>query len=173
MPKPPPTTELEFLKLTGNHAEFGQKLTSLRISAPDLADHAKHVCVCWFGLGQQHLDEARAALKAKCVRAAYSRAYYAAYNASKATRYMVNGVVSLKGDDHGKAAANLPVDLPNVAQWSQKITSLYEHRLRADYDNWPSTTSDHTLTPTGAIKIAQAFINEVRVYINSKFGMTI
>lgn len=171
MPKPPPTTELDFLKLTGNHAEFGQKLASLGIPAPDFADHAKHVCRCWFDLGRQHLKEARAALAAKCVRAAYSRSYYAAYNASKAARYLVNGVVSLKADDHGKAASNLPSDLRDVAQWSQKLVILYEHRLRADYDNWLSTQSDHTLTPADSLKIAEAFLREVRTYIHSKFGM--
>ncbi len=62
-------------------------------------------------------------------RAAYSRAYYAAYNASKAIRYHVNGVVSLKGDDH-QAAPELPGDFPDLDQWSQLVAALYEHRLR-------------------------------------------
>src|ERR1700733_231064 len=125
MPKPPPTSELEFIRVTTNHAEFGQKLTLLGISAPDHQDHAKHVCRCWLNLGREHHQEGSAALAASCPRAVYSRAYYAAYNASKATRYLVSGAVSLKADDHGKAAANLPDDFPDVALWSQRITVLY------------------------------------------------
>ena len=103
----------------------------------------------------------------------YSRTYYAVYNASKAVRYLVNGDVSLKSDDHGLAAVKLPADLPNVAAWSEKVTVLYEHRLRADYDNWSDTISSNSISCNDAIVLANQFIDETRHYLNDKFGMAL
>jgi uncharacterized protein (UPF0332 family) len=153
-----------------NHGELSANLAMLGIPSPDLLEYAKFVCRCWFRLAEEHLDEAKRALDVGCSRAVSSRAYYAAYNASKAARYIVRGTVSLKADDHSLAAAALPSDLPDVAQWAQEITLLYEHRLRADYDNWSATTSSNTLTPADTIRKAETFIDQVRVYINSKVG---
>jgi uncharacterized protein (UPF0332 family) len=171
MPTQPPIPELEFLKLSGNHQELANKLTKMGIPAPDLGEYAKHICQCWFRLAEEHLGEAKRALVGNCTRAVFSRAYYAAYNASKAARYIVQGRVSSKGDDHANASADLPKDLPNVAQWSQQITQLYEHRLRADYDNWSDTAANNFLTPADTVQAADAFVDEVRTYINAKFGM--
>jgi hypothetical protein len=78
---------------------------------------------------------------------------HAAYNASKSVRYIVNGRVSLKGDDHGEAS-ELPDDFPDVDRWSEAITRLYEHRLRADYDNWRTTTSEMSLSASDAVDLA-------------------
>ena len=49
------------------------------------------------------MNDAKAAIGLNCNRVTYSRSYYAAYNASKSIRYIVNGSVSLAGDDHKKA----------------------------------------------------------------------
>jgi hypothetical protein len=171
MSKPPPLEELEFLKLVPNHGELTRKLQTIGTPAPDVLEYAKHICECWFKLAEEHLAEAQVALTAKCTRAVFSRSYYAAYNASKAARYIVSGWVSLKGDDHGRASAELPNDLPDVAQRSQDVTVLYEHRLRADYENW--STSSNSLRPEDAIGIARAFIDGIRAYINAKFGMAL
>jgi hypothetical protein len=170
MPKRPPVDELEFLKICRNHGELSANLATLGIPSQDVLEYAKYVCECWFGLAEQHLAEAKKALAAGCARAVFSRAYYAAYNASKAARYIVRGTVSLKADDHGLASTALPSDLPNVAQWAQEITLLYEHRLRADYDNWSATTNSNSLTPADTISKAGTFIDEVRMYINGKVG---
>jgi hypothetical protein len=78
------------------------------------------------------------------------------------------GSVSLKGDDHARASADLPDDMLNVDHWSHEITLLFEHRLRADYDNWSEPAM--TLTPTEAIQKAESFIEDARIYINSKMG---
>jgi uncharacterized protein (UPF0332 family) len=142
----------------------------LGIPSPDVLEYAKYVCQCWFRLAEEHLAEARKALTAGCPRAVFSRAYYAVYNASKAARYIVRGRVSLKADDHGFASTELPTDLPNVAQWALEITLLYEHRLRADYDNWSATTNSYSFTPADTITKAEGFIDEVRTYINGKVG---
>jgi hypothetical protein len=173
MAKRPPVSEVEFLRLSSNHGEFSRKLATLAVPGADVLEYAKHVCECWFRLAEEHLAEADRALAATCNRAVFSRSYYAAYNASKATRYLVRGAVSMKGDDHGAASGDLPDDLPNVEDWSQRIIRLYEHRLRADYDNWPTTAKSHTMAPAETITTARDFLQEVRMYLNAKFGMTL
>lgn len=168
-----PVHELEFLKLSANHLEFARKLTMLGWPTPDLPSYAQHVCTAWFRLGEEHLVEAKKILAAGCHRACFSRAYYAAYNASKGVRYMVRGFVSLKGDDHSKASSDLPGDFPDVGSWASRVGKLYEHRLRADYDNWNTTPSEHTLKPDEAVAEAEAFIQAARNYLNAKCGMTL
>jgi hypothetical protein len=132
----PSVEELRFIEITENHGEFCASLRSLghNAAAESVEKNAVHVGFCWLRLGMEHLDEARAALVAIKRRSTYSRSYYAAYNVSKAVRYIVNGEVSLKGDDH-HSASDLPGDFPDGDRWSTVITTLYEHRLMADYDN--------------------------------------
>jgi uncharacterized protein (UPF0332 family) len=173
MAKKPPVAELEFLKLSGNHLELDRKLSSLGCETPDIFAYAQHVCEAWFRLGEKHLTEAKLLVASGCNRAGFSRAYYAAYNASKAARYIKAGFVSLKGDDHAAASTALPGDFPDVAKWSMKISALYEHRLWADYDNWVDTEARFTLKPTDAVADAAAFIDETRAYLNSKCGMNL
>lgn len=88
-------------------------------------------------------------------------------------RYRARGIVSLKGDDHEKAASDLPVDFPSLAAWSATINALYEHRLRADYDNWRDTASEQTMLPAACIVEAEKFIADCRTYLGSKFGMAL
>jgi hypothetical protein len=171
MAKKPPVTELEFLKLSANHLDLDKRLSTLGCSTPDIFEFAQHVSEAWFRLGEEHLAEAKQLVMSGCNRAAFSRAYYAAYNASKAARYIKSGFVSLKGDDHAAASTNLPGDFPDVAKWSMKISVLYEHRLWADYDNWANTEAKFTLKPADAIADALAFIEQTRVYLNTKCGM--
>lgn len=171
MSKMPPVHELEFLKLSANHLDLARKLSTLGCPIPDIHQYAQHICEAWFRLGEDLLAEAKLLLSVNCPRSVFSRAYYAAYNASKGTRYIAQGFVSLKGDDHGKASTDLPGDLPNVADWASRISVLYEHRLHADYDNWSNTSAQFTLSPTDAIGEAEAFINEARTYLNFKFSM--
>lgn len=173
MSKSPPVHELQFLKLFANHAELSNRLLLLGCPTSDIQQFAMHVCEAWFHLGEEHLAEAKKLLAAGCLRATYSRAYYAAYNASKGARYLVKGIVSLKGDDHGKASSDLPDDFPNVATWGMKVSVLYENRLRADYENWSTTTKEFTINPDDAVADAEAFVAETRVYLNGKFGMSL
>jgi len=170
----PPVHELQFLKLTANHLEFDRKLTELHLPNPALGQHAEYIGAAWFHLGDEHLAEVRSLLRLKSVpvRAIYSRSYYAAYNASKGIRYLTAGFVSLKGDDHGKAA-ELPGDFPDKEKWAKLISTLYENRLRADYDNWTTTQADFSESPNDAAKAAQDFIKIARNYINAKLGATI
>ena len=177
MSKKPTVDELEFLKLSANHAELASKLATLGCPTPDIQEYAKYVGEAWFLLTEDHLTEAKKLLIAGCHRATFSRAYYAAYNASKSARYLVKGKVSLKGDDHSAASSEIPDDFPDdfpdVARWVGRISALYEHRLRADYDNWSNTAGAFTLTPDAAVREAAEFIKDVSTYLNSKFGMTL
>jgi hypothetical protein len=172
MIRPPPIDEREFLKLVRNHGEFcrGLRTLDLLAASSDLTDHAHHVGLCWLRLAIEHLDDAKVALASGRDRSSYARSYYAAYNASKTIRYVVEGVVSLKGDDHQRAA-ELPDDFPDVARWASVITDLYEHRLRADYDNWALTLKEMSLTPAEAVGFAENFIANARGYLEGKFGI--
>jgi len=167
---PPDIAELEFIQLTRNHGEFCGNLRRLGLfrAAEDVAANAKYIGVRWFALGKDHLQDAREALKANSARAVFSRSYYAAYNVSKAVRYLVNGKVSLKGDDHGEAP-ELPDDFPDGDRWAAMITSLYEHRLRADYDNWRSTSADNSLTLSEAVESSEQFVAVASRYLSDKF----
>ena len=104
-----PTDERRFLKNIRNHAEFRRNLADLSMMTdlPLFDRTVVAVTASWMKLADEHIEDAMAAHAAGRTRAAYSRAYYAAYNASKAIRYHVNGVVSLKGDDH-QAAPETP-----------------------------------------------------------------
>ena len=170
MAKAPPVHELEFLKLIPNHAESVRKLAELGVSAPDLTLYAFHVGRCWIHLAVEHLQEAHLAESAGARRTSFSRAYYAVYNASKAVRYIVDGSVSLKGDDHQKARY-LPDDFPDVAKWSETIALLYENRLRADYDNWNSTSSEFSMSSADALSFAETFVSTTKTYLATKFGI--
>ncbi|MGC7406091.1 HEPN domain-containing protein [Pandoraea pneumonica] len=161
------------MKLSSNFLELERKLSTLGWPTPGLSKYAKHVGASWFRLAEEHLDEAKKIRKSGCSRACFSRAYYAAYNASKSVRYMVQGNVSLKGDDHSKASSDLPRDFPDVGSWASRVGKLYEHRLRADYDNWGSTTSENTMRPSEAIADAEAFLVAAKDYLNKKCGMTL
>ena len=170
----PPVSELEFLGLTGNHGEFNKTLLLLGQTAAsgDLKTYICHVGLCWMRLALEHRDDAQSALSMNRSRSTFSRSYYAAYNASKAVRYIVFGGVSLKGDDHHKAS-DLPDDFPNVDSWSAVIVTLYEHRLLADYDNWMETASKCTLSPEQAFNLANEFVNRSRAYLSIRLGVQI
>jgi hypothetical protein len=149
--------ERRALDLLRNHAEFKATLVSLTMNRDltVLEQHVHTVARRWFELARVHYGDASAASATANPRSVYSRAYYAAYNASKAVRYVVRGSVSLKGDDHRKVA-DLPDKFPDVDSWTSQLPLLYErlslfvvleHRLRADYDNWSDTAAENTLTP--------------------------
>lgn len=171
MPKQPPINELEFIKLTNNHAEFARKLQVLSVQSGDIAEYAQHVATCWYSLAVEHLTDARLALQGNRRRATYSRSYYAVYNASKAARYVISGTVSLKGDDHAQAATKLPQDIPDIAKWSERVTQLYECRLYADYDNWSVNVTTLPLTPEQAVVSAEEFLEVIKTYAADKIGL--
>ncbi len=138
--------------------------------ASDVTEFAHSVGLCWLQLAFEHMQDAKAAMASGHNRSVYSRSYYAAYNASKSVRCIVNGSVSLTADDH-KKAQDLPDDFPEVEKWAADITSLREHRLRADYDNWGASGSEHSLPAKDVIDLAEQFLSEAKQYLEAKFGI--
>ena len=175
MPFPPNADELAFIKAIANHRELAANLARLGHvhTSLELLRQAEATALCWFRLGKELLLDAQMALQHGHSRATYSRAYYAAYNSSKALRYYAIGRVSLKGDDHGRAGADLPDDFPDVDLWSGKIGTLLEYRQRADYDNWSTTQDEFALSPNDCFDMAKSFIDEVAKFFDSKFGVKV
>jgi hypothetical protein len=87
-------------------------------------------------------------------------------------RYVVQGFVSLRGDDH-KKVADLPSGFPDVDSWVSKLQLLYEHRLRADYDNWSDTASENVLAPTDCLAIAADFIEAAELFLLEEYGLRV
>jgi hypothetical protein len=162
------------IDLVGNHAEFKRKLVTLSLTS-DLKtwdDAVAGVARSWFNLARQHATEMRALDAAISPRALYSRAYYAAYTASKCVRYVVRGAVSLKGDDH-RRVADLPDSFPDVATWARRLQEMYEHRLRADYDNWSGTPSENSLQPDQCAQFAFEFLSRCEEFLNREYGLAL
>jgi len=157
-----------------NHAEFKVKLTRLKLTTdlPVLESSVVEVVKSWFGLAREHANELAGANPLNAPRTAYSRAYYAAYNASKAVRYLSQGSVSLRGDDHRKVS-DLPDSFPDVEAWGRDLQVMYEHRLRADYDNWTETPNEHTLQPQDCAALAHKFLAVCAKYLNDVYGVTV
>lgn len=166
--------ERRALELLRNHAEFKATLVSLTMNAdlPTLESHVSAVARKWFELARMHYADASAADARANPRSVYSRAYYAAYNASKAVRYVVRGFVSLRGDDH-KKVAELPGSFPDVDSWVSKLPLLYEHRLRADYDNWSGTAAENVLAPAECLAIAGDFLNAAEQFLSAEYGLRV
>jgi uncharacterized protein (UPF0332 family) len=171
---PGSTDERRALELLKNHAEFKATLVSLTMNGdlPILESHVYAVARKWFELARVHQADAKAVDARKNPRSVYSRAYYAAYNASKAVRYMVKGSVSLRGDDHRKVA-DLPSSFPNIDSWGAKLQQLYEHRLRADYDNWSDTAAENALSPSDCLAAAAGFLKTAEEFLLAEYGLKV
>ncbi len=168
------TDERKALELVRNHAEFKAILVSLTMNSDIsvLDSHVYAVARKWFELGRLHYADASAFDAKSNPRAVYSRAYYAAYNASKAVRYVVRGSVSLRGDDH-KKVADLPASFPDADSWVSKLPLLYEHRLRADYDNWSDTPGENVLSAADCLTIATDFLKAAEQFLLAEYGLKI
>lgn len=157
-----------------NHAEFKEKLTRLKLTSDFAVLDAAvtDVIKSWFQLARLHAEELRKLDPDQLPRAVYSRAYYAAYNASKAVRYTSRGIVSLLGDDHRKVS-DLPDTFPDVEIWARDLQVMYQHRLRADYDNWTLTSSEHTLRAVDCADLAQRFLMVCEKYLDELYKVNV
>ena len=169
---PKSTDERKTLELIKNHGEFKSTLIALSMSGDlnTLESHVLKVTQKWFDLARMHLLDATAVDVKRNSRSVYSRSYYAAYNASKAVRYFVSGFVSLRGDDH-KKVGELPGNFPDVDTWLSNLSLLYEHRLRADYDNWAHTASENILTPSECLVMARKFIEAAEQFLHTEYKL--
>jgi hypothetical protein len=157
-----------------NHAEFKEKLTRLKLTSDFAVLDAAVVDVIkgWFQLARQHAEELGKLDPEQLPRAVYSRAYYVVYSASKAVRYTSRGTVSLFGDDHRKVS-ELPDSFPNVDTWARDLQVMYQHRLRADYENWTQTPSEHTLKPKECAELAQRFLTVCETFLNDAYSVNV
>lgn len=157
-----------------NHAEFKQKLTSLKLTSdfPVFDAAVVDVVRSWFNLAREHAEELKRLDPGLLPRAVYSRSYYVAYNASKAVRYMSQGFVSLKGDDHRKVS-ELPDSFPNVDVWARELQVMYQHRLRSDYDNWTQTPGEHTLKPAECAELAHKFLEICQAFLQNEYKVAV
>ncbi|MCC5089448.1 hypothetical protein [Xanthomonas campestris] len=167
----PRHSQLEFVQQTRNYHELAAKVKKYvnEDASHQISRQALYIGVRWLKLGGSHLREARMAKKVGMTRAVYSKSYYAAYNFSKGVRYIANGVVSLKGDDH-QAASDLPEDFPDRQVVSRLITELYACRLRADYDNWSDQAASYSMSSIDAVRAAGHVASSSRLYITNKYG---
>lgn len=112
---------------TKNPAEFKEKLARLKLISDFavLGAAVIEVVKSWLQLAREHADELAKLDPDQLSRAVYSRAYYAAYNASKAVRYRSLGIVSLHGDDHRKMS-ELSDSFPKVDTWARDLQVMYE-----------------------------------------------
>jgi len=134
-----------------------------------LDDAVTEQAACWFRLGVKHLRVARKLdLKARDEwRSVGSRAYYAAYSASKAIRYLTTGDTLTDAADH-KRVGDLPDDFPNKNGWAVFLNDLRDARNRCDYDPWPDTKSALPLPVHELSAQAAKFVREARAYLKQR-----
>ena len=80
--------------------------------------------------------------------------------------------MSLRGDDH-KKVADLPGNFPDVDSWVSKLPLLYEHRLRADYDNWSDTAAENVLASADCLAIAADFLKAAEQFLLVDYGLKV
>jgi hypothetical protein len=80
--------------------------------------------------------------------------------------------VSLRGDDH-KKVADLPSNFPDIDSWVSKLPLLYEHRLRADYDNRSDTASENVLAPADCLAMAADFLKVAEHFLQAEYGLKV
>lgn len=123
----------------------------------------------WFRLGVEHARVARAlsGKKTRDWRSVVSRAYYAAYNASRAVRYLVDGQVQMDVTDH-KKVGELPRDFPDRGDWTVFLTDLHDARNKSDYDPWPETIRELPRTPGELLSGAATFLRAAAEYLRGR-----
>ena len=117
-----------------------------------------------FSLGSQHYSFARR-LPNRHWRQAVSRAYYGAYNVSRAVRLQVSGEFSTDAKDHQKFDS-LPDDFPKKSTYSNRLATLRDDRNLCDYDH-TATEADLVIGRAAALTLAEEFIADAKGYLTS------
>jgi len=95
-------------------------------------------------------------------RDAVSRAYYAVYHAARAVAFLN------PGDDyehHDKVANGLPLDLPDVELWRNKIKDARLKRNEADYEPFMNSNPSFRLASAAITKTATEFLAVCSTYL--------
>ena len=80
--------------------------------------------------------------------------------------------MSLRGDDH-KRVADLPGNFPDVDSWVSNLALPYEHRLRADYDNWSDTAAENVLAPVDCLAMASDFLKAAERFLLVEYRLKV
>lgn len=67
----------------------------------------------------------------------------------------------------------LPGNFPDLDSWVSKLQRLYEHRLRADYDNWSDTVAQNELSPGDCLAIASDFLKAAEQFLFADYGLKV
>jgi len=143
------------------------------LETPSLAAYdeaVKTTCRYHITLASDHLAAARSS-KGPHWRTRVSRAYYAAYAASRAVRFYVTGGFSSEVEDH-KKVAELPDDFPGLADWNDALTQMRHDRNLADYDAWPDCREKLNKPPLDTFDLASRFVQEAKRYLRAR-GVTV
>lgn len=95
-----------------------------------------------------------------------SRLYYAAYNASRATRMYVSGDFSTDSTDH-KKIGDLPDDFPSKSTYANKLGVLRDDRNLSDYDHL-SRAGDLTSSAKEHFRMVEDFLQDVHTYLKKR-----
>jgi hypothetical protein len=150
-----------------NHQKVRRGLEGL-LEAPALAAYdeaVKNICRHHIALASAHLAAARPTQRHWRTRV--SRAYYAAYSASRAVRFYVAGGFSSEVEDH-KKVADLPKDFPRLADWNDTLTQMRHDRNLADYDAWPDCREQLNKPPSRTVDLASEFVQETKSYLHAR-----
>jgi hypothetical protein len=98
-----------------------------------------------------------------------SRLYYAAYSVSRAVRLCVNGDFSEDSSDHRKIGA-IPVDFPNQASYTNRLSVLREDRNLCDYDH-TALLPDLLVGLDDSVTLVESFLRDARSYLQKR-GVT-
>lgn len=163
------SVEPELLHLD-NHGKVRRVLSTFasRATLARFDDAVANVVKQWYLLARRHLRVARRLVRPpRDWRSAVSRTYYAAYNASRAVRYRVNGRVKPGAEDH-KEVGDLPNDFPNRDQWSSFLDDLRYDRNVSDYEPWPAARQRLKGEPADSLIEVERFIRDARGYLRDR-----
>ena len=139
-------------------------------AALQLIEGAIHANVALlYSLGSQQYSFARR-LHARHWRQVVSRAYYGAYNVSRAIRLQVHGEFSTEVRDHQKFES-LPDDFPKKHTYSNLLTTLRDDRNLCDYDHTAMET-DLVIGRSAALTLVRDFISDAKGYLVT-LGLTL
>lgn len=118
-----------------------------------------------FRLGEEHLAFAKG-INAEHWRQIVSRAYYGAYQTSRAVRLHFNGAYSTDVSDHDKLT-KLPDGFPGKAKYETELKLFRADRNIADYDHL-ARPSDLAKTVEQWAALATEFIADARGFLRAR-----
>lgn len=130
-----------------------------------ILDAVQENAIQLYRLGEGHLEFAKKVQKAEW-RQIVSRLYYAAYNMSRAVRYLSSGEYNRDSKDH-KQVGELPSVFPNAAKYLNIFKSVRDDRNLADYDH-TAEESELIVSVVDLLVLTAEFQKDVKDYFATK-----